>query len=533
MKRLINLSFLLTLAIMALLLNRTSGASYDGRQASQIANLPGTGWWMGQQVMNAGTGNATITSAVFAPIATVEASDQTWPAALPAGIAPGASTTFLPDQYPGLGGTNVFGSALIQSNQPIKGILNLTNREYAPYGGVPGGKAIAQYQGIEGIITASKLFAPIAKKAFPPGPPWTYAKTSVFFIQNAGQRDISISTTYLCSGTPYNFNSLTIRPGERVELTPLAPIQDGSLCSATFESNPVGNSLAGSAYEYYTNEPVPIKTLQATRLFTEAEYDDNIFAPVYKYMFKDESTMSDLAKRSTGVQIQNVGANTVSVTAYYYYSDQNILGPCASNSTLVDSITGANIPAGGSRTFLYPSGMPEGCIASAKFFASGGRIVGVENESYLHPVPTYDYQSATAFNLILEGTLTTKALLPLYKENFGLKSSALYVQNTSGSPASITIEFRSSTSVWRILNQVIDPYEMKRYFRVNLDGSLTWENGVRLPEGSNTGVTVIANQPIASVVTEVTLETGHTFRPCFGGTTCFDQQNYEGFNVSP
>ena len=85
-------------------------------------SLPGSGWWSGETIQNVGNDTATIS---------VNAFGDGCPAtgcAVTKDVDPGAFTNFMPGDFSDMP-SGFQGAALVSSNQPIKAIVNVTNRE--------------------------------------------------------------------------------------------------------------------------------------------------------------------------------------------------------------------------------------------------------------------------------------------------------------------------------------------------------------------------------------------------------------------
>jgi hypothetical protein len=471
---------------------------------AQGDTLPGSGWWTGQQIQNIGTANATVVSTAYDSQSPNTYTAQFFP------VTPGGSVTFLPADFAGMG-PGFQGSAVVSADQPIKAIVSLTNRQVGSYG-VPGGVAGAQYQGIDGTAAATSVRFPIAKNAFG-GPP--NVKTTTFFIQNAGSAATTVTATYTGCGTHFN-TSTSINPGQMVVMNPSAAgVPAGSLCSATMTAS---QPIAGVATEHYNAETVAT-LVQATRGATSADYDTTIYAPIFKKRFPTSATRS----RTTGGQIQNVSAGTISVTGTFAGT-----GSCAGPYVL--TITG--VVSGGYANFLYPATtppMPDGCLTSATFVGTG-QIVGIVNESYLDPAPPPGTQSATAYNMAPDNSKTAKAVAPLYKEQFGGKTSGLQVQNVGTVNATVHVVFTSGANTYTTVNVTVAPGASQNYYLVS--GQPIWV-GTPMPAGTNASATVISDQPVIAGIAEQPYTVSNT--NCFGQASgpCYDRQNYEGFNVAP
>jgi len=475
---------------------------------AQGDTLPGSGWWTGQQIQNIGTANATVISTAYDSLSANTYTANFFP------LAPGGSVTFLPADFAGMG-PGFQGSAVVSADQPIKAIVTVTNRQVGSYG-IPGGVAGGQYQGIDGTAAATTVRFPIVKRAFGGG---SNIKTTTFFVQNAGSAAAPISITYLCPASYSYTTPGSIGPGQMAVLNPSAAgVPTGSLCSGTATST---QPLAGVATEHYNTETVAT-LVQATRGSTSADYDTTIYAPIFKKRFPTNPTRS----RTTGGQIQNVTAGTINVTGTFRGT-----GACAGPFVL--TITG--VASGGYANFLYPATtppMPDGCLTSATFSGTG-QIVGIVNESYLDPAPLAGTQSATAYNMAADNSKTAKAVAPLFKEQFGGKTSGLQAQNVGAVNATIYVVFRSGTNTWTTINYTVAPGASQNFYLMANCGVACWVGGIPMPAGTNASATVMSDQPVIAAIAEQAYTVANP--NCFGqgSGACYDKQNYEGFNVAP
>ena len=133
---------------------------------------PGGGFYSGQTIQNVGSSPATISVTVYNSTDGGVAGTHTYP-----GIQPGSSVTFFASDV--VAAASLIGSAVVSADQPIKAIVNVTNRQNGAIG-VAGGTAAAQYGGVESPGTTISF--PLAKAQFGP-------KTTAFYIQNAGSAD--------------------------------------------------------------------------------------------------------------------------------------------------------------------------------------------------------------------------------------------------------------------------------------------------------------------------------------------------------
>jgi hypothetical protein len=469
-------------------------------------DLPGLGWWTGEQIQNTGTADAAVVVCPYDPFP-----PQWCPQYYP--LPPGTSVTFLPADFVGMG-PGFLGSGVASADQPIAAIVTLTNRQTGVYG-ASGGLAAAQYQAGDAANVATTLRFSIAKNRFGP-------KTTTLFVQNAGSAAATVTANYLCGDPPllYSNTSTSINPGQMVAMHPAAAgVPVGSLCSARMTSS---QPLAGVAAEYFTDETVAT-LLQASRGLTPADASTTLYAPIFKKRFPAGS----LTSRTTGARVQNAGSSPITVTATYAGAGTPA-GPCPPGWSW--SETSPPIDPNASYTFLYPVGMPDDCLASARFVAAGP-IVGVVNEAYLDPQPGPGVQSATAYNLLPSVVVTQKLVAPLFKYEFGGKTSGLLVQNVGVLTATLHVEYRSGANLWQT-NDFAIPAGGGLDFSPCPSGPACW-NGAAMPTGTNASATVIADQPIAGIVAE------RPYTPanpnCYGQANgpCYDRQNYEVLNLAP
>ena len=460
-----------------------------------MADLPGGGWWSGEQIQNVGTSTATIQITAYSGGATYSGDSRT--------LDPGASTTYLPDDFSGMP-DGFQGAAVVSSDQPIKAIVNVTNRQVGSYG-ISGGLAAAQYQGIDGSQTATTLSFPLVKNNY-------YGKTTTFYIQNAGSSTANITASYKVAAGDFN-KTYTIEPNEMVVVNPAdAGVPEGtdSLGALTVTSD---QPIAGVVLEHPASGS-PAKMLQATRGFTPADYDTKIYAPIVKRGFYG---------RHTGIQVQNVEtATNVDVYVTYY-------GVTGCSGEYHNSYS--NLAPGASYTFFDDPNLPEGCLASAIITATGN-IAGVVNETFYPSVPAGQEQAQTTYSCIPAKSATTKVAVPLYKNKFGNKTTGLQVQNVGNAVATVTLQFSlgpygGTPTVYTLSNVTIDPGAAKTFLLLDdpsYDVGGTWDT--RPPAGVYGSVTITADQPIVAIANE-------SVYPFDGSVLVQDKNNYEGFNLSP
>lgn len=464
--------------------------------ASAQSNLPGSGWWSGEQIQNVGTGDANIVVTAYD-----SSSSSTYTASPDSPLAPGEAFTFTPSDFSGMP-SGFQGSALVESDQPIKAIVNVTNRQAGDLG-VAGGKAAAQYQGVDGGAVADTLFFPLVKGD-------SFGKTTTFYIQNAGDAATTATADFtMRNGDTHSYTTPSIGPNQMV----IFGVADTGTFDPADNNGRVGGlvvsadqPLAGVVMEHNTSED-PATILQSTRGFTSDDFDTQAYAPVIK---------NNRFSRFTGLQVQNVSGGPVDITVEYTGS----AGDCA-GSTFTDTATG--VADGASETFVQSptsgTNLPENCTASATVTATGN-IVAIVNESFFS-VPASG-QSAVTSSAIPAGSASTSISVPLFKDDRFGKRTGLQIQNVSDSDATITASFNctgaASFSIDSLPQTVgaggavlfNDPSDTTAGL---IDGSFT--------DNVNCSVSVSADQSIVAIANE-------SVTP--GGGVEQDNNNYEGFN---
>jgi hypothetical protein len=471
--------------------------------ASAQSNLPGGGWWSGEQVQNVGTADATVIVTAYDKSSTnTYTAQQT--------IAPGAAYTFVPDSFTGMP-SGFQGSAVVSSDQPIKAIVNVTNRQSGSYG-VTGGKAAAQYQGIDSSMVANTLYFPLAKGNH-------FNKTTTFYIQNAGTSAATATATFrMRNGDVHVYTTPSIGPNQMVVFSVLdAPTYN--------PNNPNNNArvgglevtssqpLAGVVMEHYTTEN-PATIAQSTRGFTSADFDTTAYAPVIKH---------NRFGRFTGIQVQNVSSGPINITVTYLGS----AGACAGN-TYTDSAT--NVPSGASYTFVQYEGstnLPANCTASATIVGTGN-IVAIVNESYRSDSIPASGQSAVTSSALPAHSATTKISVPLFKDDRLGKRTGLQIQNV-GTVQATNIVATFACSGAATFTAVSKPQTVAAggavlfYTPSDDPGMFTTANPFS-SNNVNCAVTVTSDQPVVAIANESVIP---------GGALQQDSNNYEGFNLTP
>lgn len=476
---------------------------------SAQSNLPGGGWWSGEQIMNVGTEEATII---------ITAYDMSSPPneyEIQESLAAGAAITKIPVDFPGMP-SGFQGSAVVSADQPIKAIVNITNRHVPLLDlGIADGVAAAQYQGIDGSVTDTTLYFPMAKGNH-------YDKTTTFYIQNAGDGDTTANADFVMrNGDTWTYTTPTIGPNQMIVFsvydaangTPYDPTveNDGRIGGMTLNSNTT-QPLAGVIMEHFTTEN-PATVIQGTRGLTAADFDTKAYAPITKH---------DRFGRFTGIQVQNVSTDTIDVTVTYQGSG----GACAGN-TYVDTHTG--IPAGEAHTFVQWEGRTNlipNCTASATIEATGGKLVAIVNEATrFDRIGTYG-DAGIMYSALAEKSATTKVSAPQYKDNRYGNTTGLQIQNVGQAQATnivATFVCQGANDFTAISSpQTVDVGGAVLFFTPSDDTGMFTVGNPFVSDNVNCAVMVTSDQPIVANVNEMG----------WAGLVA-DDNNYEGFNLVP
>lgn len=467
--------------------------------ASAQSNLPGSGWWSGEQVQNVGTSDATILITAYDKDSSSEFAAQET-------VASGAAKTFVPGDFSGMP-DGFQGSAVVSSDQPIKAIVNVTNRASGSLG-VTGGKAAAQYQGVDGSMVANTLYFPLAKGDH-------FNKTTTFYIQNAGSAAATATATFtMRNGDTYNYTTPSIGPNQMAVFSVLdAPgwnptENDGRVGGMEITSS---QPLAGVVMEHFTTEN-PATIAQSTRGFTSGDFDTKAYAPVVKH---------NRFGRFTGIQVQNVSGGSVDIDVIY----TGTAGACAGN-TYQDSVTG--VADGTAHTFVQFEGrtnLPSNCTASATIEATGN-IVAIVNESYRSDSIPASGQAAVTSSALPDGSATTEISVPLFKDDRFGKRTGLQIQNVGTSQANnvvATFECQGAATFAAVTQpQSIAAGGALLFYTPSDDSGLFTSGDPFSSNNVNCAVSVSSDQPVVAIANESVIP---------GGSLEQDNNNYEGFNL--
>jgi hypothetical protein len=446
------------------------------------AQLPGTGWTTGMQFQNGGVADSDIQLMVYDSAGTGH-SCGTKPA------TPGASVNFLMDNACPV--SPVFnGSAITLPDEPAQGIVHVNNAHAGLAGGIYTTSAVGE--------TSETLFFPLVKHNH-------YGRTTLLVIQNADADPVDVKATFRVQGATYSKEYVQIPANAKVVITPAdAAVPPGNNQVGSLTVTATGR-IAGASLEHQHSAPVA-QNLQASRAFTSADYDTELYCPLFRNAHTDR-------RLTTGVQAQNVSGSKQAVTLTYTPRDGGS-----------DVVASQEVAPGASATFYAPFiGIPEDSVGSVTL-TSDGDIVAVVNDEGRDG----SRQQTTTYACFPAKRVTNRVVLPLYKEFWIGNTSGIQIQNVGTLDASVEVT----------------------YMATNNGSAVTFTPGATIPVGGSTtffGVsegifppemTVISGDPgsllntYGSVVIEsntpiVAIANESGFGP---NASQQDSKNYEGFN---
>jgi hypothetical protein len=465
---------------------------------SAQSGIPGSGWWSGQQVQNVGDATANVVIVAYDSQSTNTYQDERQ-------IAPGAAFTFTPLNSFGDMPAGFQGSAIVNANEPIKAIVNVTNQPAANLG-VTGGKAAAQYQGTDGLATASTLYFPLAKGDH-------FGKTTSFYIQNAGSEAATdvVATFTMRNGQVHTYNVPSIGVGQHAVFS----VQNSASYAPTENNGRVGSltvtstqRLAGVVMEHDTVAN-PATVLSSTRGFTSADFSDKAYAPVIK---------SNRFQRFTGLQIQNVSNAPINVTASYVGTSPNCVGVTATDSA-------SNVAPGASVTFVHlgdSTNLQANCTASATITGTG-EFVAIVNEQ---EVPGAANKAGITYSAMSDSAVTERISVPLFKSTRFGATTGLQIQNVGSQPATnwsatfTCVGGATFTAVSDVAKTGAIPAGGAFLFYIPQNQDVFTASNPFVQGNVNCAVIVEANQPIVAIANETPTTPG-----------ALDDNNYEGFNI--
>jgi hypothetical protein len=333
-------------------------------------------------------------------------------------IPAGASLTF----FNGQGGTVAMlapagfrGSVVISSDQPIAAITNLIGSGIGEsYGGFANGSQTVSVP----LITRNN-----------------FGNTTVLTVQNTGSASTNVTVTYT-PGTVGNTgvtDTATIPAGASVnfEQSSKTALGDRFVGSATITAS-AGGSIVAIVNQEVSGSATQLMTYNG---FTAA--GSSIAVPLL---------VANNYGALTGLQIQNTGSSSASVTVTYTPNTVSDAGTAASvcGTPAAETVT---ITAGGSKTFIQAGGdSAEGfnnffatCryVGGATITASGGSLVAIVNQ--------VSGGSASSYESFSVSNATNIVKVPLaMANNFG-NFTGIQIQNVGSSSAQVTLTYGANT----------------------------------------------------------------------------------------
>lgn len=477
----------LVVVIVTILVLVVAGIS----SAQQPSSLPGTAYWFGATQQNVGTGDATIVVTAYD-----SASNAQFPYS-PAPLAPGASINVGPNDIPGLP-AGFIGSIVVSSNEPLKALVNITNRLAGSFG-TADGKAAGLYSGIEGNNASTALSFPLAKNNH-------FGKTTTFYLQNAGAAATTINVTFSFNGINYPYVTPSVGPGKMIAVDPglaSVPAGNGQVGAMTLTAS---QPIAGVMLEHEHSAAVGT-VLQGSSGFSPAELDQVAYCPAIK---------KNYFGRTSGLQAQNAHTVAQDITVTFVDSGGNEF-----------TSTATGVAAGASHTFINDAAIVNG-LYSAIVEGSLGNVAAIVNESELPLVNAR--QTSQTYNCQAASTATTSIAYPAYKETFFGRTSALQLQNVGTAAASnVVLTFTDNNGNVRTSNaQSIPAGASSVYVCVSANAAL-W-SGTSLAASTLSGVTITSDQPIVGIVNEASWTSANPCAPN-NGASSFDKAISNTFNL--
>ena len=455
-----------------------------GIVSAQSGNLPGSGWWSGQQIQNVGTANASVLFTAYDD----QGNDYSCGDAKSA--APGQSVNFLTNTDCSVPAGFV-GSAVVSADQPIAAIVNVVN--------MPSGRAAGMYRGTDGADVANSIAFPLMKSNY-------FGRSTTLYIQNASSSPNTINVTVKVGGSNFTktFNNVPANAMVLVGPADTNPAMgNNTVGSATVTGS---GALAGAALEYQTSVALG-SNLHAYTAFGPQDFAPKSFCPLIR---------NNYARLNTGIQAQNVSNSAQAIKVTYSYRVNN------TGAVQTKVVTSPSVPAGASTTFFTPAnGLPNAAVGSAMVEGvGGGNIAVIVNDETF----TLNPNRVAAYTCFPSTAATTKIALPLYKEFYFGDTSGIQVQNVGNAAANISVTYfpPSGGSVKFTQNNIAAGASATFY---NASGSSAVSGNPASLLQTAGGVVVEANQPIVAIVNEEP-GTKAGARPA----SSQDAKVYEGFN---
>jgi hypothetical protein len=195
-----------------------------------------------------------------------------------------------------------------------------------------------------------------------------------------------------------------------------------------------------------------------------------------------------------GAQVQNVSTGNATVTfTVYDYATPN-------PQTRVD-----NIGSGASRTYLPTDFSLPGNFQGSSIARSNQDIRAIVNltNRYTGSLGDINSPSPAAGQYQGMGSIDTKLLFPLVKNDFVYKSTTIVVQNAGTSPAAATaaFKFQGDVNTYNYTTPVLNPGQMAIFGPIDARRG-TYPNYYHPPTGAVGTLTVTSSQLLAGIALE-------------------------------
>lgn len=341
----------------------------------------------GFQVQNLSSTQATVNITYYNPDGTTATTANDT-------IAANGSKTYFPIHAPsGFGG-----SVVISSDQQIASVVNVLTGS--------GAKAGASYVGIS--QGGANLSLPLLMKNNSGYNTW-------FHLQNTGTADATVNVSY-SDGT--SVSGITIKPG----------------AAKLFDQSTESHSAAVFSAQITSSQPVVAAVIEENpaTMFAYTGFQSGTTNPVMPLINANNSGYV------TGVQIQNVGTTSTTVTVSYT--------PSAAGTACIETQT---IPAGQSKTFAlaaFANGSNSDCIAGAKFIGSARVTTNTSNQPLVAIInqlkPGVNGEAYGSFDV---ANATSKVVLPLIMDRNSGWYTGFNVMNVGSSSTTVNCTFTGTS----------------------------------------------------------------------------------------
>ena len=455
-----------------------------GAVSAQSGNLPGSGWWSGQQIQNVGTASTSVLFTAY------DGQGQDFPCGPAKSAGVGQSVNFLTNTECTVPAGFV-GSAVVSADQPIAAIVNVVN--------MPSGRAAGMYRGTDGADVANTIAFPLMKNNY-------FGRSTTLYIQNASSspNDITVTVKVGSATLTKTFNDVPASAMVLVGPADTTPaMANNSFGSATVTGS---GALAGAALEYQ-NAVALGSNLHAYTAFGPQDFAPKAYCPLIR---------SNFAQLNTGIQAQNLSSSAQNIRVTYSYRINN------TGAVQTKVVTLGPIAPNAAATFRTWDDLPARSVGGATVEGvGGGNIAVIVNDETF----TLNPNRVTAYTCFPDQAKTNKVNLPLYKEYYLGDTSGVQVQNVGAAAANITVTYYppGNAAGVKFTQNNIAPGASATFYNVSGGGATSGSAASLL--GTFGGAVVEANQPVVAIVNEEP-GTKAGARP----PSSQDAKLYEGFN---